>query len=169
MTTTPHLVTGAEVRAIAPAVADQLRVIDDAGRAPRLVTDRAGGSPLRCCLRRSQAGQRIALVSYAPLRRWAVQTGADPGPYDEVGPVYIHPERCDGQRDYGFPADFTGSRRVLRSYAADGRILDGRLAEADELADQASAMLLIEQNTASMPRGSIKTFPSTRLTWSSNH
>jgi len=32
-----------------------------------------------------------------------------------------------------------------------------------------TAMLLIEQNTASMPRGSIKTFPSTRLTWSSNH
>ncbi|MGW3510169.1 DUF1203 domain-containing protein, partial [Streptomyces sp. NPDC000994] len=31
------------------------------------------GAPLRCCLRRSEPGERIALVSYAPLRRWAAE------------------------------------------------------------------------------------------------
>jgi Protein of unknown function (DUF1203) len=127
--------TGVRVLAIDASVAAELRVRDDAGRAPRLVADEGGGSPLRCCLRRSEPGETIALVSYAPLRRWARQTHADPGPYDEVGPVFIHPSPCAGPAAAGFPADFTGQRRVLRCYGADGRILDGRLAEAAELAD----------------------------------
>ena len=50
--------------------------------------------PIRCCLGRSRPYETIALVSYAPLRRWARETGARPGPYDEVGPVFIHPEEC---------------------------------------------------------------------------
>ncbi|GAA1911495.1 hypothetical protein GCM10009753_49080 [Streptantibioticus ferralitis] len=64
-------------------------------------------------------------MSYAPLRRWAAQTGARPGPYDEVGPVFIHPEPCGGPLD--FPEIRVGARRVLRAYGADGGILGGRL------------------------------------------
>src|SRR5260370_35499580 len=60
-----------EVRAIEPAVLARLRVADDAGHAQRLITEGAGGSPLRCCLRASKPGGRIALVSYARLRHWA--------------------------------------------------------------------------------------------------
>ncbi|GGM96261.1 DUF1203 domain-containing protein [Streptomyces fuscichromogenes] len=58
---------------------DELRVRDDAGNRPRPYPDDTGGAPLRCCLRSSTAGERIALISYAPLRRWAAQTDADPG------------------------------------------------------------------------------------------
>lgn len=79
------MTTTYEVRAIDPTVLKQLRERDDAGRARAPVTDPEGGAPLRCCLRHSEAGERIVLVSYAPLRRWAAEADAEPGPYDECG------------------------------------------------------------------------------------
>ncbi|WP_051851874.1 DUF1203 domain-containing protein [Streptomyces sp. NRRL F-5650] len=111
--------------AVPPATLDELRATDDAGRVPAPVTDDEGGAPLRCCLRHSRAGERIALVSYAPLRRWASATGADPGAYDEQGPVFIHAGACTGPETDGLP--FTNSHRILRRYSADGHILGGRL------------------------------------------
>jgi hypothetical protein len=128
-----------EIRAIEPEVLDQLRERDDAGHPPRLLVDEEGGSPLRCCLRRVRPGEKVALVSYAPLRRWAAQTGAEPGPYDEVGPVFIHPEPCPGPESKGFPNALRDSRRVLRAYAPDGRILGGRLVEPDPSGSNSSA------------------------------
>lgn len=142
---TAGVATSFEVRAIHPAALGQLRVRDDAGHRPRLVIDDKGGSPLRCCLRKSRPGEAIALVSYAPLRRWAQQNGAEPGPYDEVGPVFIHSDWCGGPREDGYPADFTGTRRVFRAYRSDGTILDGRLATAEELSDQSAADRLIAE------------------------
>ncbi|MGW5564969.1 DUF1203 domain-containing protein [Streptomyces tendae] len=112
---------------IPPGVLEELRTTDDAGRVPAPVTDDEGGAPLRCCLRRSRAGEHIALVSYAPLRRWAAATGADPGAYDEQGPVFIHAEECAGPETDGLP--FTNAHRTLRRYSSDGRILGGRLVE----------------------------------------
>lgn len=85
MTTVTDVRTGFEVCAIAPAVVRELLAADDAENPPRLLTDKNGGAPLRCCLRPIQPGERVALVSYAPLRRWARETGAEPGPNDEVG------------------------------------------------------------------------------------
>lgn len=91
------------------------------------VTDDEGGAPLRCCLRRSEPGERIALVSYAPLRRWAARTGADPGAYDEQGPVFVHAEECAGPDGEGLP--FVNAHRTVRRYSAEGHILGGRLVE----------------------------------------
>lgn len=121
------------VRPVAAEVADQLRLLDDAGRVPETVVDREGGSPLRCCLRASRPGERLLLVTYAPVRRWAAAAGVDPGPYDESGPVFLHPEPCAGPSDDRWPADFRGAPRVLRAYGANGRIVGGRtLTEDDE-------------------------------------
>jgi len=131
METLTHQRTGFEVRAIAPDVLRELLWSDDSGNPPVLLTDAKGGAPLRCCLRPSQAGEQIALVSYAPLRRWAHEVGADPGPYDEVGPVFIHPAACGGPDGTGYPNWLAAGRRVLRAYSADGRILGGRLVAAD--------------------------------------
>ena len=78
MKTLTHQRTGFEVRAIAPDVLRELLWSDDSGKPPVLLTDADGGAPLRCCLRPSQAGEQIALVSYAPLRRWAREAGAEP-------------------------------------------------------------------------------------------
>ncbi|MFE6621590.1 DUF1203 domain-containing protein [Streptomyces sp. NPDC057740] len=112
---------------VEPTTLKGLRSADDAGRRMVPVTDDEGGAPLRCCLRRSAPGERIALVSYAPLRRWAAGNGADPGAYDEQGPVFIHAEECAGPDGDGVP--FTNAHRVVRRYSAQGHILGGRLVE----------------------------------------
>ncbi|MFJ4831783.1 DUF1203 domain-containing protein [Streptomyces sp. NPDC088747] len=118
-------------RPITPVILKELRVADDAGRGMDSVTDEEGGAPLRCCLRRSVPGELIALVSYAPLRRWASETGAEPGAYDEQGPVFIHAEECAGpDGPDGYP--FANAHRTLRRYSADGRILGGRLVDAPD-------------------------------------
>ncbi|MGA5413886.1 DUF1203 domain-containing protein [Streptomyces pseudogriseolus] len=124
------------VRAVPPQVVRELLVRDDAGRPAASFVDGEGGAPLRCCLRRSRPGERIALVSYAPLRRWAAETGVDPGAYDEQGPVFVHAEGCEGPERDALP--FTSAHRVLRRYSADGRILGGRLVGPPE--DFASAL-----------------------------
>ncbi|KIX71083.1 hypothetical protein SF23_18785, partial [Streptomyces sp. MBRL 10] len=80
---------------IEQAVLRQLRDADDAGRACVPYTDEEGGAPLRCCLRTSAAGERIALVAYAPLRAGR-RHRADPGAYDEQGPVFVHAGECGG-------------------------------------------------------------------------
>ena len=132
-----HMTTNYMMRAIAPEVLSGLRERDDAGNAPRVVVDEEGGNPLRCCLGRSKPGEAVGLVSYAPLRRWAARTGAQPGPYNEVGPVFIHLEDCGGaahEVSQGtFPEGVRGQRRVLRAYDADGSILGGLLVHEGSL------------------------------------
>ncbi|ARQ68055.1 DUF1203 domain-containing protein [Streptomyces marincola] len=126
--------------AIASHVLDELRERDDAGAAPRSDVHDADGAPLRCCLRRGRAGERISLVSYAPLRRWAAEVGADPGAYDEVGPVFIHSGRCAGpDASLGYPFAETGAPRVLRHYSGEGRITGGTLVRLPEDPDRAQA------------------------------
>lgn len=115
---------------IDPEALTELRSADDSGRSREPVTDDEGGAPLRCCLRRGAPGERIVLVSYAPLRRWAARTGADPGAYDEQGPVFVHAETCPGPVGDGHP--FGNAHRTVRRYSADGRILGGRLVEEPE-------------------------------------
>lgn len=116
-------------RPVARATLDELRVTDDAGHAMAPFTDEEGGAPLRCCLRRSEPGERIALLAYAPLRRWAAETGAEPGAYDEQGPVFVHAHECRGP-DTGAPYPFGGVHRTVRRYSADGHILGGELVDA---------------------------------------
>ncbi|MFD6555614.1 DUF1203 domain-containing protein, partial [Streptomyces sp. NPDC058398] len=119
---------------IGAAVLEELRATDDAGRRPVPLTDEEGGSPLRCCLRRSAPGERVCLVSYAPLRRWAARTGVEPGAYDETGPVFLHADACAGPATDALP--FTNSHRSVRRYSAQGHILGGRLVEAPSAFDE---------------------------------
>lgn len=123
--------TRIEIAAIDPAVVAELLQRDDAGNPPRILSHDDGGSPLRCCLRLSRPGEQVALVSYAPLRRWAKQRGVDPGAYDETGPIFLHTEPCGGRVDDGYPVELRGSQRLLRAYAADGRILRGEIVTPD--------------------------------------
>ncbi|MEV0121896.1 DUF1203 domain-containing protein [Streptomyces sp. NPDC050703] len=121
-------------RPIDPETLAELRRRDDAGRDCVPYVDHEGGDPLRCCLRPVAPGERVALVSYAPLRRWAARTGAAPGAYDEQGPVFIHAEPCagpdEGRKEYPFSR--AGALRTLRRYDAGGRIVGGRLLEIPE-------------------------------------
>lgn len=79
------------------------------------------GLPLRCCLRLSEQGEKVALIAYRPSKQG--------GPYAEVGPVFVHSGRCDGHPGDAFPGDFHDRRAVLRPYDADGLMLEGILAE----------------------------------------
>ncbi|MFJ4849671.1 MULTISPECIES: DUF1203 domain-containing protein [unclassified Streptomyces] len=137
------------VRAIDPAVLERLRRTDDAGLTPEPAVDGEGGAPLRCCLRRSAPGERVALVAYAPLRRWAAATGARPGPYDETGPVFVHARAADcpgppAGTGHAQALGLHGEHRVLRSYDGNGRILGGRLVllSAEEAAAGAAEAVL---------------------------
>ncbi|MFI6081339.1 DUF1203 domain-containing protein [Streptomyces sp. NPDC051217] len=125
-------------RAIESAVLKELRDTDDAGAARTPFTDTGGGRPLRCCLRPSTVGDRITLVSYAPLRRWAAETSAEPGAYDEQGPVFIHAEECEGPAadPAGYPFARSGALRAVRRYDSEGHIVGGRLLEIPEAADK---------------------------------
>ncbi len=129
---------------IPEAALKELRVSDDSDRlmepyAAGSPSDRPGsvGSPLRCCLRPIEEGERVALVSYAPLRRWAEETWARPGAYDECGPVFIHAEDCGGPDAgrTGYPFARPGALRTLRRYDADGHIVGGRAFEIPEDTD----------------------------------
>lgn len=121
---------------IGSSTLEELRTADDAGRPCVPYTATESGDPLRCCLRGAEAGERIALVSYAPLRRWAAETWARPGAYDEQGPVFIHADECEGPAEdrSGYPFSRAGALRTVRRYDAEGRIVGGRLLEipADE-------------------------------------
>jgi hypothetical protein len=90
---------------------DRIRAagIDDFGNSLSAIVDETGGSPLRCCLRDARPGERIALVALRPFP-W-------PGPYAEVGPVFIHAEGCDGyDAPNRYPAGFAHRRQLLRAY-----------------------------------------------------
>ncbi|MGW0642300.1 MULTISPECIES: DUF1203 domain-containing protein [Streptomyces] len=123
--------TGYQPRPIDPAALAELRAIDDAGHPCAPYRETGTGAPLRCCLRGSEPGELIALVSYAPLRRWAAATGVSPGAYDEQGPVFIHAEACAGPdpERAGYPFSRPGALRTVRRYDAHGRIVGGRLLE----------------------------------------
>lgn len=128
--------------AIAPHVLDVLRERDDAGVVPRPYAYDTDGAPLRCCLRRSRAGERISLVSYAPLRRWAAEAGVDPGAYDEVGPVFIHTDPCEGpDAAFCYPFAETGALRVFRRYGGDGRIAGGTIVQLPDDPDHAQTVV----------------------------
>ncbi|WP_419992498.1 DUF1203 domain-containing protein [Streptomyces boninensis] len=144
MTTATKTRSAAHRPAAIPAhVLAELRERDDAGvAAPLPYAYDMDGAPLRCCLRRSRAGERIALVAYAPLRRWAAETGAEPGAYDETGPVFIHVGRCPGpDADAGYAFADTGAQRVLRRYTAEGRIEGGTLVHLPARPDDAQAVM----------------------------
>ncbi|CAM5434100.1 hypothetical protein GCM10010329_52730 [Streptomyces spiroverticillatus] len=132
-------------RAIPPTALAELRMRDDSGRVPVPYTAGSDdgqpdcvGSPLRCCLRDGVPGDRVALVSYAPLRRWAAATGADPGAYDETGPVFIHADACTEPAPPGHPFARPGAQRLLRRYDARGQILGGTRLELPQ--DAAGAL-----------------------------
>jgi Protein of unknown function (DUF1203) len=92
------------------------------------------GAPLRCCLREATAGDQVALIAY--------RSPAGRGAYSEVGPVFIHAQRCDGYPTPDrYPPDFRRRQQVLRAYDLDGKICDALLVAGDS-ADPVIAHLL---------------------------
>jgi hypothetical protein len=103
------------------------RGVDDFGNALEPETVTGAGTPLRCCLREAEPGERVVLLAYRPA--------AVAGPYAEVGPVFVHAEACPGYDDEArYPESFRARNQLLRAYDARGRqvenvIVDGPVAE----------------------------------------
>jgi Protein of unknown function (DUF1203) len=134
--------------AIDPCVVASLLETDDALKPPRYTVDPGGGSPLRCCLQPSRPGERLALVAFAPLRRWAAANEVDPGPYDEVGPIFLHAEECHGREETAYPDWLRDAPRVFRAYSPAGTIMGGTLVEANGEFERAISELLSDAEVA---------------------
>jgi len=117
-----------------------------AAGATRTWTDEEGGSQLRCCLRHSRPGERLALVAATPE--------GPRGAYRETGPVFLHADGCAGPAGSGYPDDFRGREKVFRVYDGAGTILGGEVVPpgaghetvAERLLDQPGAAFLQVRN-----------------------
>lgn len=134
--------------AIPPETLRRLRAQgrDDHGNPWEPRTDTEGGSPLRCCLRRSRPGETIVLIAYAPI---AGRASGRLGGYDETGPVFVHADDCGGYEDDGtYPSGVGDHLQVLRAYREDGSIAGGLLLHEGDDRDVAARELLTDPEVA---------------------
>ena len=100
------------------------------------VAGEQGYGPCRACLRQFRPGERRLLLAHAPL--------AVPGPYREVGPIYMHEADCGRYTDLGFPSEVKAGRLpiplALRAYDETGK-----LSEAVLVPDNATVEAQIER------------------------
>jgi hypothetical protein len=83
------------------------RGTDDVGHPVEPFTDDDGGWPLRCCLRDSTPGDRLAVIAFSPFP-WV-------SPYRETGPVVVHTEGCPGYAAE-YPSQFDQRDQVVRAF-----------------------------------------------------
>lgn len=114
---------------------------DDSGHALGSPFGAEGGEPLRCCLRLATSGEQLLLISFRPFD--------GPGPFAEVGPVFVHSRRCGGYpADGGYPDAFRGRPQVFRCYDGGARIIGGRLCDAADRVEAVIADLFADENVA---------------------
>ena len=124
---------------VMPLVVESLRSTP-LGPDARIRVDSEGGAPLRCCLRDSRPGERIALI---------VVTPAGPrGAYRETGPVFVHADPCPGPSHTGYPEDFRRRAQVFRAYDWTGSIVGGVVVPAGTGQEEAARQLLADPSVA---------------------
>jgi hypothetical protein len=111
-----------------------------AADATRVFIDEDGGAPLRCCLRDSRPGERIALVAVTP--------DGPQGAYRETGPVFLHADGCAGPADRGYPEEFRRRTQVFRAYNHAGVIVGGEVVRPGSGQEEAAARLLADPDVA---------------------
>ena len=111
-----------------------------AADATRIFTDDEGGAPLRCCLRDSRPGERIALVAVTPR--------GPQGAYRETGPVFLHADGCAGPTETGYPEEFRRRTQVFRAYNHVGVIVGGEVVRPGTGQEEVAARLLADADVA---------------------
>jgi hypothetical protein len=109
-------------------------------RGARIRVDAEGGAPLRCCLRDSRPGERIALMAVTPE--------GPRGAYRETGPVFVHAGPCPGPLDHRYPEDFRRRAQVFRAYDWTGSIAGGVVVPAGDGQEEAARQLLRDPSVA---------------------
>src|SRR5262249_4005345 len=107
-------------------VAEQARRGAESGAKDHAVVtaDSATGYPCRHCLSWAQPGERVVLFPYA-----SIPAGY---PYSEIGPIFVHAEKCECYSATDeYPADFRNSR-VFRAYDANDHMIDAEVANGND-------------------------------------
>jgi Protein of unknown function (DUF1203) len=110
------------------------------GPEARVSIDDEGGAPLRCCLRDSRPGERIALVAVTP--------DGPLGAYRETGPVFVHADPCPGPGQTGYPEDWRRRTQVFRAYDRAGSIVGGAVVPPGQGQEEAARELLRDPSVA---------------------
>jgi hypothetical protein len=121
---TPTAVTPFTVEPIPEAELERIRAAgtDEAGNRLTPQVTGADPSPLRCCLRDAEPGERVLLIAYTPP--------GTAGAYAERGPVFVHAERCAGYATpQVYPPGLAHRQQVVRGYDQQGRISGGVLVD----------------------------------------
>jgi hypothetical protein len=119
-----------EVVPLPEAVADRVRRLrsDDHGNTEIEVTvaDKKPGYPCRVCLEDAEPGEPMLLFSYSPFNR--------PRPYRNVGPIFIHGERCSPYRDIKrVPTQLRNRLLALRAYDESDSMLGAHVVDGNEV------------------------------------
>ena len=107
-------------------IAENARRAAESGAANHavIVVDSATGYPCRHCLRWAQPGERVILFPYT-----SIPTGH---PYSEIGPIFVHAEKCQRYSATDeFPVDFRNGR-VFRAYDGDYNMIDAEIANGND-------------------------------------
>jgi Protein of unknown function (DUF1203) len=128
------------VHAIPSGTLDEIRLAghDRFGNELIPIIDADGGSPVRCCLRRSAPGETLYLIAHRPFTR--------PGPYAEAGPVFVHASACPGyDENDAYPAGYRDwPPMVFRPYRHDPELNCDTIAyDAIQIGEGATAESLI--------------------------
>ena len=89
-----------------------------------ITAESPGSSPCRHCLRWAQPGERVILFPYA-----AIPSGL---PYSEIGPIFVHAEKCERYSATDeYPAEFRNGR-VFRAYDSNYNLIDAQAMNGSE-------------------------------------
>lgn len=130
------MTTSLRVSALPAADLDRIRAagVDDFGNELVItVTQDQGGMPLRCCLREATVGEQVALLAWRPA--------GVPGPYAEVGPVFVHAQSCPGWTGDGYPEGLRHRQQLLRAYDGQGCAVDNEIVEGADAETALSRLL----------------------------
>jgi hypothetical protein len=99
-----------------------------------VVADKPAAFPCRHCLRDAEPGEPLLLASHSPF--------ALPGPYKEVGPVFVHAERCERWRGGAdVPAQLRRRLLALRGYDRQQTIVDAVVVEGAAMDSELERLL----------------------------
>lgn len=110
---------------------------DANGQLPERRISEGAGVPCRHCLAQVAKGEPYLVLAYRPFPA--------PQPYAELGPIFLHADRCPRHApENAVPAMFLAWPRLLiRGYGSDDRIVygTGQIVPTAELAQAADALL----------------------------
>ena len=110
---------------------------DANGQVPERRLSDGAGVPCRHCLAQVASGEPYLVLAYRPFPA--------PQPYAELGPIFLHAERCPRYApETSVPPMFlVWPRLLIRGYGGDDRIVygTGQIVATDELAQAADALL----------------------------